>query len=220
MNRPRVLLVAAGTWHDFPGCARALADAFAPVADCDITHDPGRLSHAGLRGYRGLVTYACLFADDTAIGDRARAAISMDGQRAVERFVAAGGGFLPLHGTLCSWDGWTRLGEVMGMRWVQGVSAHDPMETFTVRVNRAHPLALGLDASFEIHDEKYHLLRPIRPVAGLLEADWRGAPQPLGWTTTWGRGRVHVNALGHTVEALGHPAVRRLLANGLRWALA
>jgi len=43
--------------------------------------------------------------------------------------------------------------------------------------------------------------------------------QPLLYAHTWGRGRVHYNALGHDRRALGHPSYQRLLAQAVAWAL-
>ena len=105
-----------------------------------------------------------------------------------------------------------------GLRWVWGVSAHDPQEDVAVRWRRHHPLWRGAE-DFSVFDEKYHALRPITPVDVLFESDWQGNPQPLAWTKTHGRGRVFHCGLGHTPESVRQPAHAALLRRGVDWAL-
>lgn len=214
----RLLLHGGGTWHDFVGVAAVLADALAPVARVTYSEDPGRLSRAGLGGFDALAVYTCYAAGDDALTDKSRAAVPGHAQRAVEDFVAAGAAFLPLHGAVCSYPGWRGLYRMIGAEWIWGMSGHDPQETFTARWVRSHPLWAGAEDITQF-DEKYHALRPLRPLRRFLEAEWRGAVQPMGWTTTFGRGRVVYSALGHTPAAMAHPAHASLLRRGLTWAL-
>lgn len=218
-GRPaRLLLYGGGTWHDFPGVAAVLREALAPVAETTFTMDPGRLSVGGLAGFDALALYTCFALGDDALEDKSRAAVPAHAQRAVEAFVAGGGAFLPLHGIICSYPGWRGLYEMIGAEWIWGVSGHDPQETFTARWVKAHPLWAGAEDITQF-DEKYHALRPHRPVRRFLEVEWQGEAQPMGWTTSYGRGRVVYSALGHTPAAMGHPDHAALLRRGLAWAL-
>ena len=214
----KVLLFGGGTWHDFPGVAAVLTEALAPVARVAYTEDSGMLSDRGLKEFDVLALYTCLFTSDDTLADKSRAALPGHAQHAVESFVAGGKAFLPLHGTICSFPGWRRLGEMIGMTWMWGEAGHDPQETFTARWHRSHPLWQGAE-DITLFDEKYHALRPVRPVDIFMESTWQDRPQPLGWTTTFGRGRVVYSALGHTPEAIGHPGHAALLRRGLAWAL-
>ena len=214
----RVLLFGGGTWHDFPGIAAAVTEALAPVARVEYTEDPGRLSRRGLAGADALAMYTCFALGDDALTDKSRAALPGHAQEAVESFVAGGGAFLPLHGIICSYPGWRGLYRMIGAEWIWGVAGHDPQETFTARWVKTHPLWQGAE-SITLFDEKYHALTPHRPVDRFLEADWQGAAQPLGWTTTHGRGRVVYSGLGHTPAAMAHPVHAALLRRGLMWAL-
>lgn len=215
----RLLLIGGGTWHDFAGVAATLTEALAPVAAVTYTEDTGRLSRKGLEGFDALGLYTCLAVGDDALTDKARAALPAHAQEAVEEFVDSGKAFLPLHSIICSFPAWRGLAEMIGLTWDWGVAGHDPQETFTARWKKSHPLWQGAD-DITLFDEKYHALRPLRPVNVLYEAEWQGKEQPLGWTTTFGKGRVVYSALGHTPEAMGHPVHTALLRRGLAWALA
>ncbi|MEK7766882.1 MAG: ThuA domain-containing protein [bacterium] len=220
MRQParRLVLLGGGTWHDFPMAARVLGEAFSPYTRVEYTEDAGSLAHGALQGADALALYTCLAAEDPGLAHKAHAEFPAAAARAVESFVAQGGAFLGLHSTLCSFMGWTGLGEIMGGRWVWGETGHDPVAPFAVRVRTGHPIVTDL-GPFEVNDEHYFKLKMLRDVDVLLESDWRGAVQPQGWATTYGKGRVFVSVLGHTAEALGHPAHRRFLTAGLAWAL-
>jgi type 1 glutamine amidotransferase len=214
----KILLLGGGTWHDFSGVGAVVREALAPVASVEYTEDVGRLSVKGLAGYDGLALYTCWFTGDDTLADKSKASLPGHAQRAVEDFVAGGKAFLPLHSIICSYGNWTRLGEMIGFTWDWGVAGHDPQETFTSRWHHAHPLWAGAE-DITLFDEKYHALRQIRPVDIFMESEWQGRSQPLGWTTTFGKGRVMYSALGHTPEAMGHPVHTAMLRRGLRWAL-
>jgi hypothetical protein len=198
--------------------ARVIGEALAPFARVEYTEDASALAHGALKGADALALYTCLAAEDPGLEHKARAQFPANAARAVEDFVRRGGGFLGLHSTLCSFMGWEGLGDIMGGRWVWGETGHDPVGPFPVHVKPGHPVVTDL-GPFEVNDEHYFKLKMLRPVDVLLESEWRGAVQPQGWATTYGEGRVFVSVLGHTEEALGHPAHRTFLARGLAWAL-
>jgi type 1 glutamine amidotransferase len=45
------------------------------------------------------------------------------------------------------------------------------------------------------------------------------APEPFVWTRRHGDGRVCYCAAGHTTSSMRHPAVQRLILQGLRWCI-
>jgi scyllo-inositol 2-dehydrogenase (NADP+) len=48
---------------------------------------------------------------------------------------------------------------------------------------------------------------------------WKGKPQPMAYTKSYGDGKVFFLALGHDEAALNHPEFRKLLLRGVDWAL-
>lgn len=214
----KMLFLGGGTWHDCAACAESVIRAFSGQVEADYTEDPAKLKAGSLKKYDALAMFTCLGAEDDGLKDKSRASLPADARKSVEDFVAAGGPFVPLHSTMCSYTDWEGLSEMLGIRWVWGTSYHGPHETYTMRVNRNHPLA-GEFSDMEIHDELYRKLKPIRPVDLLMTVDADGAPQPHAWTTGYGKGRVFFWGPGHTAETLGKPEVQKALAAGLKWAL-
>jgi len=214
----KMLYFGGGTWHDCAAGAKAVMNAFAGQVECEYTEDPMKLKAESLRNYDVLAMFTCLAAGDDGLKDKARATLPQEVRKSVEDFVREGKPFLPLHSTMCSYEDWDGLSQMLGIRWVWGTSFHGPHETYRLKVNKQHPLADRFE-EFEIHDELYRKLKVVRPVDLLMTADAEGEPQPHAWTTTYGKGRVFFFGPGHTAETLSKPEVQKVLATGLKWAL-
>ena len=129
--------------------------------------------------------------------------------RALIGAIEAGHGFLGLHAaTATFWNSPAYL-SMLGAKFAR----HDPYRRFRVHIdNRAHPITVGVD-DFEVEDELYELEGDLSGAQILASAEGH----PLLYVRQFGRGRVHYNALGHDVAALGHPSYRRLVLQGLAW---
>lgn len=95
-----------------------------------------------------------------------------------------------------------------------------------VRPERSgHPIVGGL-TRWELHTEQYWTLTDgLNDV--LATSTFRAGPHtpwrhdmvaPAVWTRQWGKGRVFVSTIGHTLEDLGVPQVQTLTERGLLWA--
>jgi len=106
---------------------------------------------------------------------------------------------------------------MVGGQWV----AHpgDDGVTYTVRiVDRAHPVAAGLD-DFVVVSEKYYM--HIDPAIHVVAAtDYFGIDMPIAWVKPWGEGRVFYSSLGHQPEIVEQPPVLALMRQGMVWAAA
>ncbi len=214
----KMLYLGGGTWHEFEPAARAIMKAFSPMVECEYTEDPGRLAPESLDKYDVLAMFTCFAKEDDGLKDKSKAVLAPELRKSVEDFVKNGKPFIPLHSTMCSYTDWEGLSQILGIRWVWGTSFHGPHETYTLRVNKSHPLA-GRFAEFEIHDELYRKLKTIRPVDMLMTAFAEGGQQPHAWTTHYGKGRVFFWGPGHNAATLEKPDVQKALAAGLKWAL-
>lgn len=104
-----------------------------------------------------------------------------------------------------------RYFEMIGSAFI----THGPIETFALQiVDREHPITRGV-ADFEITDELYQLGGDRAGLHLLAQAEG----QPLLYTHTWSKGKVHYNALGHDQRALSHPSYQQLLKQAIVWAL-
>jgi len=64
--------------------------------------------------------------------------------------------------------------------------------------------------TISIEPQSHPLLKAKSPVDGREHV--------VGWTRTFGRGRVFATTLGHDMKTAGSPDYLQLLANGLLWA--
>jgi type 1 glutamine amidotransferase len=144
-------------------------------------------------------------------------------RRALLRFVRYGGAVAGSHSatdTFHSWPGWRRL---IGARFQRHGA---PATGRLVVEDRRHPVTSGLPPAFEMHEEFYEFTSSPRPRARVLLrldpasiGDELRPDIPLAWTRRFGRGRVFYDALGHFRETWSDARHRRLVAQGLRWAL-
>lgn len=105
-----------------------------------------------------------------------------------------------------------RYFEMIGSAFI----THGPIETFTLHiVDREHPITRGVE-DFAVTDELYQLGGDRSGLHLLAQADG----QPLLYTHTWGKGKVHYNALGHDQRALLNPSYQQLLKQAVDWALS
>ena len=146
--------------------------------------------------------------------------LSEEQKRAILAFVAAGNGFVGVHGASTICYDWTAYGEMLGAQFKN----HPPAASFTVSVeDREHPSTRHLPASFEVTDELYTFRTNPRDAAHILLSAPSGSLDldgdlPLAWTRTHGAGRVYYNALGHFDAIWDEPAFRQQIRAGLRWA--
>lgn len=127
---------------------------------------------------------------------------------------------------------------MLGSRFLR----HDPYKEFLVEIDDPdHPITQGIE-SFNVEDELYEqggsvevfetfatAISEKNPYGGEVASLGEGPlgqdlhvlasaeGHPLLYTRTWGKGRVHYNALGHDEKALQHPSVRKLLLQAFDW---
>lgn len=228
----RNLLLTGGIGHPFADTAPALGALLAEEGiRSDITDDiEGGLAALAAGGFDMLTVYAlrwCMLGNEKYAPHRAEWAFSLSegGRRALEGFVAGGGGLLALHTAVICFDDWAGWKDIVGGVWAWGRSSHPPYGPVEVSPTAApHPVTAGLPA-FSLMDEVYGDLDHTPDMVPLLTATAMAAGLPADreapalWARTVGRGRVIVDTLGHERSSLEHPVHRRILANSARWVL-
>ena len=114
--------------------------------------------------------------------------------------------------------------DVFGQKWIRHHGAASSTDVAAIPEQAAHPILRGVETPFRarswlyvvdpLHGDPTPLLagRAVNPAGKDL------SPQPVAWTKTYGRARVFFTTLGHP-EDFHAAAMRRLLVNGIYWAL-
>lgn len=141
-------------------------------------------------------------------------------KQAILDFVAAGNGFVGVHGATTICYDWAEYGAMLGAQF----NGHPPAATFTVIAeDRGHLATRGLPPFFQVHDELYTFRANPRGAAHVLLSAPAGSLDlagdlPLAWAKSHGAGRVYYNSLGHFDEMWDDPSFRGQIRAGLRWA--
>jgi type 1 glutamine amidotransferase len=142
---------------------------------------------------------------------------------AIKNFVAAGGGFYPLHNASHISLSSRNYREVMGGAYF----GHPPLRPFQVHATaNAHPITEGMKP-FIVNDEQHYVDYDKDPRYVILESEnldgltyeGRGTKSPAGWAYDYGRGRVVFTAVGHTIHAMWNPQYLELQKRAVRWLL-
>jgi type 1 glutamine amidotransferase len=142
---------------------------------------------------------------------------------AFEDYIRSGHGFIVVHAGSADFYDWTAFQEIAGATWSKGTS-HGKMHT-----NEIHILATGSPITsgfkdFQTFDE-YWQNAQVAPGAVALatvtpkpEFGGTGKPEPIAFTTEFGRGRGFTLLLGHNAKAMESDGFKTLLCRGTEWA--
>jgi type 1 glutamine amidotransferase len=210
-ERTRALVILGSEMrgaHGAPSTRAAIADfmfGHASWLQSTIVDDWDALRWESVAPYDVVVSYA---------GDR-RFSCSPEQLAGLQRFVARGGGYVPLHFTTANAN--DDFIAYVGARF-RGHPPHGPM---TVKVaDPDHPITRGLP-TIEIEDECYQSDFPDRSTIHVLQTSHHESGidgEPSSWVREPGRGRLFYCALGHDARSFTHPVLRDLLTRGIRWA--
>ncbi len=141
--------------------------------------------------------------------------------RAIEKFVDAGGGVVALHhASAFGTKAWFQL---LGCRF----AGHPAITELTVLIaDPKHPITAGL-SDFKIMDEPYkhniaevqrHVLAKFKDRPGDKDPKAATANMDIVWTREVGKGKVVYCALGHGKAAWENPAWQKLVAQAICWS--
>ncbi len=160
------------------------------------------LSPDTLKKYDALIVYANIDA------------IEPSQNQALLDYVAAGGGFVPLH---CASYCFRNASDYVSLVGAQ-FKSHGTGEFNTTTVDAEHPITKGLEP-FRTWDETYVHSQHNERDRHVLQTRREGSgEEPWTWTRTHGKGRVFYTAYGHDGRTWGQPAFHDLIERGIRWA--
>ena len=132
----------------------------------------------------------------------------------VRDHAAGGGPVLGLHQSAMAFADSPWWADVLGGRWVDGVSWHPEQAVTTFDVHPGHPVTDGLGA-LVVEDERYTDLAVTPGVEVLVSHEEAGSRHPVVWAVP-GRPVVY-DGLGHGAEAYASPSRCALLRREARW---
>lgn len=141
----------------------------------------------------------------------------------MDAFFARGGGVVLLHFAVdCAVN--PHAGEQLGLYWGKGAKfRHGWLDLKIEGGKNLFPRALA-GQKLRFHDESYWRLtgdpKQIDVLATATEddGDGRESTVPLMWNRQVGKGRVHVNILGHYNWTFNDPMFRAITLRGIAWA--
>lgn len=143
----------------------------------------------------------------------------------MDAYFARGGGMVLLHWAVDGGDNGEAVAQRLGLYWGAGAKyRHGPLD-LEFADQPELPYLRGLAGKkLHFHDETYWRLTGdpsrIDVLASGMEDDGDGKQVriPLIWNLTNGKGRVHVNILGHYNWTFNDPLFRVLVFRGIAWA--
>jgi putative heme-binding domain-containing protein len=134
----------------------------------------------------------------------------------LDTFLARGGGLVYLHYAVDGQKDVEALAQRIGLAWRGGASKfrHGALDLKL----HPHPLAAGISKLDFIDESYWQLVGNTKDIDLLASGVEDGAPQPLIWTRTQGKGGVFVCILGHYNWTFDDPLFRLLILRGICWA--
>jgi uncharacterized protein len=167
-------------------------------------------------------------------------AVSPVARAAFESAVWGGAGVCILHAADNAFPGWVEYEKMVGLMWREG-TGHGSYHEFDVKIrDHDHPITDGVE-DFRTWDELYHRLVPMHDVScRVLATAWSdpatggtGNDEPMMVTTSYGKGRIFHQVLGHVwwvdpaaaapdasrgMKSFENPGFQRTLLRGCEWA--
>ena len=137
---------------------------------------------------------------------------------ALRRYADNGGPVLGLHQAANTFPDSPWWSDVLGAKWIPGVSGHPPIGDTEFQVVGAHPVTAGMDV-VRAWDERYCGLEQAADAVTLLAHDTDGVRHPAVWLRDDGTRRSVYDALGHDVESYRSPSRQHLLRREVAWLL-
>ena len=219
------LLVVSGGRHPYEESTPVL-EGFLKGAghDVTVTGDPSVLADSGAMGGYDALVFNTLRAGDTTLSDAE--------QNGMKDFISGGKGFICVHISGVVPETWQEYLEITGGGWVMGTSYHPPYGNYTVNVTQpGHPGVAGV-SDFDTDDELYMGIdyqdgNDVYMTGTSEDGTWpwggkdtfmAGGTFPLGWTRSYGDGKVFVTLLGHDGKSQESSEFQKIVLNGVDWA--
>ena len=228
------LLVITGGRHPYEESTPILENFLKSAGhDVTVTEDASVLAdEAGMNAYDALVFNT----RRENAADFAEMKLPEAAQNGIINYVKSGKGFVCLHISGCGADYWSEFAEITGGGWVTGTSFHPPYGNFGVSISNSSHAGVAGVSDFSTDDELYMGIdykdgNDVFLTGTSEDGTWPWGPDrtpthmpaatfPLGWTRTYGAGKVFTLLLGHDGKSFQSPEFQKMVLNGVQWAAA
>ncbi|MEI7658954.1 MAG: family 16 glycoside hydrolase [Phycisphaerae bacterium] len=225
----KALLITGHNNHNWKYTSRVHAETLEATGrfEVTITDDPA----ATLADAAAVSAYQVFVLDYNDMQASKRWGESAD--RNFEAAVKGGTGVVAIHSANNAFKGWAEYERMLGLMWRDG-TGHGQYHAFDVTwTDPGHPITKGMPAITRHKDELYHNLVNSQHAEYTLLAKafsdkatgGTGKDEPMGFTLSYGKGRVFATPLGHVwenaIETKGtvcDPQFRTFIARGAEWA--
>ncbi len=210
-------------WHDHAATSHELANVMSALGDVDVSV---RSAFRGVLVDLDEVDLLVLNISGPMPGyvEAAIDGTDEDWAPLYDRFEAwarAGGRILAVHQTVLALPGEPRFEELIGGRWVDGVSGHPEIGDMHLALASGTHSATGGLGRVEAFDERYCNLRVAETsqVLGWVEDD-AGERHPALWVNEAHGGRTVYSSLGHDARSYESASHQELLVCAALWLLS
>jgi len=222
----KVLVITGDHGHAWKATTKVLSDVLGAGGHfkVDVTTTPSKdLTDDNLAKYDVLL----LNYKDTANGPP-ETRWSDANKQAFLKAVREGKGLVVCHHASSAFikPNWDEFEKAIAGGW-RAQGNHGPKHVFSVKkTDVKHPISEGLPAQFEHTIDELYQNSMILPGSVVLATAYSdpgkpkgtGKDEPVIWVSSFGKGRVYENALGHDAEAMGDPKFQEWLRRGVIWA--
>lgn len=221
----RVLIITGDHGHDWKATTPALRDILSGGKfQVEVTTTPAKDLTSDI-----LAKYDVLFLNykDTAKGAEDTKWSDANKEAFLEA-VKGGKGLVVFHHASSAFTkpNWDEFEKATAGGW-RSQGHHGPKHEFQVKkTDAAHPISEGMPAAFDHYLDELYANSVILPGTTVLATAFSdpakpkgtGKDEPVIWVSTYGKGRVYNNALGHDTTAMADPAFQAWLRRGVEWA--
>jgi type 1 glutamine amidotransferase len=208
----KILFLTGGGYHDYEKLAPHLTSNLGRILNAQFAtaFDLHALTNAGFADAYDVVVYDVCF-DDVPDGVL---------KNAIEA-TRLGKPAVMIH---CAVHAFRQSQQVHAWETCCGMKSkvHDPYGPFTVvKLDREHPVTRSFPDEWKTPGDELYQTISIEPESHPLlkaKSPVDGREHVVGWTRSFGRGRVFATTLGHDMKTAGSQEYLQLLANGLLWA--
>ena len=218
----KCLMITGDHGHDWKATTPVIKDFLSQTGriSVDVTETPAKdLTPENLAGYDTLL----LNYQDRGKGGP-DSVWSADNMKAFLDAVQGGKGLVVYHYATAAFKENKEFERAIAGGW-RSQGFHGPKHVFKVRMAADHPITRGMPCEFTHNIDELYSNSVMFEDCYILATAWCDPAKPKGtgkhesviWVSTYGKGRVCTNVLGHDTTSIANEHFQELLRRGVEW---